>query len=90
MTDTSVSGRLGSSRRVRPSEQEHTLLMFRQLPGAAWITDRDLRIQQYIGYLEENLDIPHESVGRWRFRRPCSTRTRPRASGKELEHHRRG
>jgi PAS domain S-box-containing protein len=36
--------------------------LFRQLPGAAWITDRDLRVLEIIGYVERNLGRPHQQI----------------------------
>jgi PAS domain S-box-containing protein len=36
--------------------------LFRQLPGAAWITDRNLRIVEIIGYVERNLGRSQDSL----------------------------
>ena len=63
MEATITSGGLSPLPREMLSEHfEHQLLMFRQLPGAAWITDRDLRVRQYIGDVETNLGIPQDAI----------------------------
>ena len=36
--------------------------LFRQLPGAAWVTDRELRVTEIIGYVEGNLGLAHEEL----------------------------
>ncbi len=36
--------------------------LFRQLPGAAWITDRELRVIDIIGYVEGNLGKSHDQL----------------------------
>jgi len=48
--------------RIRREERDDIRWLFRQLPGAAWITDRDLRIVEIIGYVERNLGVPHEQL----------------------------
>jgi PAS domain S-box-containing protein len=63
MTATSATSELGSPSKARRIEHhEHMMLLFRQLPGAAWITDRNLRVQQYIGYVEKNLQVAHDAI----------------------------
>jgi len=52
------------ARRAEPGTEKGDELrwLFRQLPGAAWITDRDLQVTEIIGYVEGNLGIPHEQL----------------------------
>lgn len=42
--------------------QEELRWLFRQLPGAAWLTDRDLRIVEIIGYVEGNLRASRDQL----------------------------
>lgn len=37
-------------------------LMFRQIPGAAWTTDRELRITHFLGEVQQATGIPEERV----------------------------
>lgn len=42
--------------------QDDVRWLFRQLPGAAWVTDRDLRVIEIIGYVQQNLGRSHEEL----------------------------
>lgn len=37
-------------------------LMFRQFPGATWVTDRNLRITHFLGKVERRLGIPESKI----------------------------
>jgi PAS domain S-box-containing protein len=54
--DTVVPHRLGHD------DRGDVRWLFRQLPGAAWITDRDLRVLEIIGYVERNLGKPQDEL----------------------------
>lgn len=59
---TENAERTVANRSRRRDERDDLRLLFRQLPGAAWLTDRDLRIVEFIGDVEQNLGIPHASI----------------------------
>src|SRR5690606_12071341 len=51
------------TRRRASGDYGHDLRsLFRQLPGAAWITDRDLRVIDIIGYVEDNLGKSNDEL----------------------------
>jgi PAS domain S-box-containing protein len=37
-------------------------LMFRQIPGATWTTDLDLRVTRFVGEVEDRVGVPHARI----------------------------
>ena len=56
------TGEPATPRRIDRQQRDDVRWLFRQLPGAAWITDRNLRITEIIGYVEQNLGRSHEQL----------------------------
>lgn len=58
-TDTTESSRRGRHGRYVDANLR---LLFRQLPAVAWITDRDMRIVEFAGLVEETLGLSHDEL----------------------------